>query len=34
MVEVSIRDLPNHGGEVINRVQAGEHLGVTRSGTP
>lgn len=32
--EVSIRDLRNHGGEVIDRVAAGEHLTVTRSGRP
>jgi prevent-host-death family protein len=32
--EVSIRDLRNHGGEVIERVIAGEHLTVTRSGRP
>ncbi|HLF60250.1 MAG TPA: type II toxin-antitoxin system prevent-host-death family antitoxin [Acidimicrobiia bacterium] len=33
-LEVSIRDLRNHGGEVIDRVAAGEHLTVTRSGRP
>ena len=32
--EVSIRDLRNHGGEVIDRVIAGEKLTVTRSGRP
>jgi prevent-host-death family protein len=32
--EVSIRDLRNHGGEVIDRVMAGEKLTVTRSGRP
>lgn len=32
--EVSIRDLRNHGGEVIDRVIAGESLTVTRSGRP
>jgi prevent-host-death family protein len=31
---VSIRDLRNRGGEVIERVLAGESLTVTRSGTP
>lgn len=31
--EVSIRELRNHGGEVVDRVAAGEHLTVTRSGT-
>ena len=32
MDEVSIRDLRNHGGDVLNRVIAGEHLTVTRDG--
>lgn len=32
MSEISIRDLRNHGGEVIDRVQAGERLTVTRDG--
>jgi prevent-host-death family protein len=32
MSEVSIRDLRNHGGEVIDRVQRGERLTVTRDG--
>lgn len=32
MAQVSIRDLRNHGGEVIDRVAAGERLTVTRSG--
>jgi len=32
--EVSIRDLRNHGGDVINRVAAGEHVIVTRDGQP
>jgi len=31
---VSIRDLRNHGGEVVDRVEAGEHVVVTRSGKP
>jgi len=30
--EVSIRDLRNHGGEVIDRVAAGERVTVTRDG--
>jgi prevent-host-death family protein len=30
--EVSIRDLRNHGGEVIDRVERGERLTVTRDG--
>lgn len=34
MTEVSIRDLRNHGGDVINRVEAGEHVTVTRDGKP
>ncbi len=32
--EVSIRELRNHGGEVIDRIAAGEHLTVTRNGRP
>lgn len=32
MSEVSIRDLRNHGGEVIERVERGESLTVTRDG--
>ena len=32
MAEVTIRDLRNHGGEVIDRVEGGEHVIVTRSG--
>jgi prevent-host-death family protein len=32
--EVSIRELRNHGGEVVDRVAAGERLTVTRSGKP
>jgi prevent-host-death family protein len=32
MSEVSIRDLRNHGGEVIDRVERGERLIVTRDG--
>ena len=34
MSEASIRDLRNHGGEVIARVQAGEHVTITRDGEP
>ena len=30
----TIRELRNHGGEVIDRVLAGESLTVTRDGTP
>ena len=29
-----MRELRNHGGEVVDRVVAGEHLIVTRSGRP
>ena len=32
MGEVSIRDLRNHGGDVIDRVERGEPLTVTRDG--
>ncbi|GGI02804.1 type II toxin-antitoxin system Phd/YefM family antitoxin [Egicoccus halophilus] len=32
--EVSIRELRNHGGDVVDRVAAGESLTVTRSGKP
>lgn len=32
MAEVSIRDLRNRGGDVIDRVAAGERLTVTRDG--
>lgn len=32
MSEVSIRDLRNHGGEVIDRVERGERLTITRDG--
>ena len=34
MAEVTIRELRNHGGDVIDRVAAGETLTVTRSGKP
>jgi len=32
--EVSIRDLRNHGGEVVDRVERGGRAIVTRSGRP
>ncbi len=32
MSEVTIRDLRNHGGEVVDRVAAGERVTVTRDG--
>jgi len=34
MDEVTIRELRNHGGEVVDRVVAGERLTVTRAGHP
>lgn len=34
MNEVTIRQLRNHGGDVVDRVQGGERLTVTRSGRP
>ena len=34
MAAVTIRELRNHGGEVVDRVLAGEHLVVTRDGHP
>ncbi len=34
MADVSIRDLRNHGGEVIERAQRGERLTITRAGKP
>lgn len=34
MAEISIRELRNHGGEVIDRVALGEELTVTRDGKP
>lgn len=34
MKEVTIRELRNQGGSVVNRVAGGERLIVTRSGTP
>jgi prevent-host-death family protein len=32
--DVSIRDLRNHGGEVVDRVARGERITVTRAGKP
>jgi prevent-host-death family protein len=32
--EVSIRDLRNHGDEVVDRVERGERLTITRAGRP
>ena len=34
MSTVTIRELRNHGGEVVDRVLAGETFTVTRSGAP
>jgi prevent-host-death family protein len=34
MANVSIRDLRNHGGEVVERAQRGERLTITRAGKP
>jgi prevent-host-death family protein len=34
MDEVTIRDLRNHGGKVMERVERGETLTVTRAGIP
>jgi prevent-host-death family protein len=34
MDTVTIRELRNHGGEVVDRVEAGEWLTVTRDGRP
>ncbi len=34
MSEVSIRELRNHGGEVVDRAAKGERLTITRSGKP
>ena len=34
MTDVSIRDLRNHGGEVIDRVLGGQDVVITRSGRP
>jgi len=34
MTEVSIRELRNHGGEVVDRAARGEQITITRSGRP
>jgi prevent-host-death family protein len=34
MSEVSIRELRNHGGEMVERAAKGERLTITRSGKP
>ena len=34
MDTVTIRELRNHGGEVVDRVEAGERVTLTRDGRP
>ncbi len=34
MTEITIRELRNHGGEVVDRVARGEQITVTRAGKP
>lgn len=34
MSNISIRDLRNHGGDVVERAQRGERLTITRAGVP
>ena len=34
MAEVTVRDLRNHCGEVIDRVAKGERITITRAGKP
>jgi prevent-host-death family protein len=34
MDSVTIRELRNHGGDVVDRVEAGERVTVTRDGRP
>jgi prevent-host-death family protein len=34
MTEVSVRDLRNHGGDVLDSVMRGESVKVTRQGKP
>jgi prevent-host-death family protein len=34
MAEVAVRDLRNHGGEILDRVAGGETAIVTRDGRP
>lgn len=34
MTEISIRDLRNHGGDMVDRVAHGERMTVTRGGRP
>lgn len=34
MADASIRELRNHGGEVVDRVRSGEVVTITRDGEP
>jgi prevent-host-death family protein len=34
MSRVTIRDLRNHGGEVVDRASRGEKITITRAGAP
>jgi antitoxin (DNA-binding transcriptional repressor) of toxin-antitoxin stability system len=34
VAEVSIRDLRNRGGDIVERAERGERLTITRAGTP
>jgi prevent-host-death family protein len=34
VAEITIRELRNHGGEVVDRVARGEQITVTRAGKP
>jgi prevent-host-death family protein len=34
MTSVSLRDLRNHGGDVVHRAAGGEKITITRSGRP
>jgi prevent-host-death family protein len=34
MTDVTIRELRNHGGEVVDRAARGEQITITRSGRP
>ena len=34
MADITIRELRNHGGEVVDRAARGERITITRSGRP
>ena len=34
MSEVSVRELRNYGGQILDRVEGGESMTITRDGTP